>query len=216
MSQILRLFSCALLLSWWIGLSSASAQPQTFTLVSNVPSVHTVSTNPGYIQPTNVADSSDVLAMPMGGTPNYTYEWTPANLFGNPTALNTKVKFDDTTSVFLLTLKSTDANGCIAEDTMGVDYLLQASGYNTLDIDMNIYPNPNSGTFSVSLQGKPTGNGMDLVVLDALGRMVYSEKLARFQGNLTKELDLSGLSDGAYFLGFYSEGKQVFKKLMIH
>jgi hypothetical protein len=81
---------------------------------------------------------------------------------------------------------------------------------------MTIYPNPNSGTFSVSLKGQPTGNGMELVVMDALGRTVYSEKMPRFQGSLNKELDLSGLSEGAYFLGFYSEGKQVFKKLMIH
>ena len=216
MNQILRLFACALLLSWWVGLSPGHAQTQTFTLASNLPSVHTVSTNITMLQPTNIADSSNLVAIPAGGTASYSVEWMPASIAGNPTSLSTNVKFPDTSTVSMITVRSTDSNGCIAEATIAVDYSLPISSYNSLDIDLNIYPNPNSGTFSVSLKGKPTGNGMELVVLDALGRMVYSEKLARFQGSLNKELDLSGLSKGAYFLGFHSEGKQVFKKLMIH
>jgi hypothetical protein len=175
-----------------------------------------VTINPGFIQPIYLADSLDIVAQPVGGVPGYTYAWGPANIFGSPTSAIAKVKFNDLVTVNEVTLKTTDSNGCIALDTSAVDYSISAAEMNSLDIDMNIYPNPNSGTFSVSLKGKPTGQGMELVVLDALGRMVYSEQLARFAGTLNKELDLSGLSEGAYFLGFYSDGKQVFKKLMIH
>jgi hypothetical protein len=56
---------------------------------------------------------------------------------------------------------------------------------------------------------------MELIVLNALGRVVYSEQIPRFSGQFNQYLDLSGLSDGAYFLGIYSEGKQVFKMFSI-
>lgn len=198
-------------------LAAFSAEAQTtITLASNLPPVHTASISPGSLLPLNLADSLVVSAVPAGGTPGYSYAWGPASVFGDPVAMSTKLKFNDTVTVREITLQTTDANGCIALDTAAVDYALPVVPANTLGLEMAVFPNPSSGTVTVTLQGKPTGQDLELVVLDAIGRRVHTERLARFQGSLSRELDLSGLGAGAYFLGFQSGGKQVFKKLMVH
>jgi hypothetical protein len=214
MSQQLRLFACALML---LGLGSSGLDAQTtFNIGANLPPVLTASVNQ-IIQPIYIADSIDVgnSLQVNGGTPTYTYAWTPASIFGDPTAAVTRLKFADTTTVPTVSLTVTDANGCEVTDSITVDYSVDLRDLQLQDVSLEVFPNPNSGTFSVKLDGKPSAAPMQLLVMDALGRTVYSEELPRFQGSLTKELNLSDLSEGAYFLGIYREGKQTFKKLMI-
>ena len=48
---------------------------------------------------------------------------------------------------------------------------------------------------------------MEMIVLDALGRVIFSQELERFQGSLTKELDLLPPRP-ALFSGFWSGGNK--------
>ncbi|MEM0998237.1 MAG: T9SS type A sorting domain-containing protein [Bacteroidota bacterium] len=219
MSQNLRGFACALLLVGVMAVGDAFAQPPTFTIGSNLPPILTVTNSgSGTLQPMNIANADSVgqgLTV-TGGTPVYTYAWQPASLFADPTAAATTVDFADVTSVLEIFRTTTDQNGCTVTDTINVDFSTVRAGLVQLDVALEVFPNPNSGAFTVVLQGAPSAAPLDLLVYDGLGRVVYAEALGRFQGHLTKELNLSDLAKGAYFLSLSREGKQAFTKLMIH
>jgi hypothetical protein len=65
---------------------------------------------------------------------------------------------------------------------------------------MNLFPNPNSGNFTLEVT---TTNGTSqiytLEVYSPLGALLHSETL-EVNGKLTKEMHLNGLSKGVYLL----------------
>ena len=226
MNRYLKIISSAPLLALCIVLSSANAQTVTLPpIASNIPATLTASIDSiGY---RGVGNDANPTATVNGGTTPYGYLWSSdaANITINNASTATPSfsitqDLDDELQAnpnLALFLEATDDNSCLTGDSMPLYNIVVAlDQFNTLDADLSIFPNPSNGVLTVSLQGKPTGQSMELVVLDVTGRRVHSERLGRFQGTLTKELDLSELSAGAYYLGFQSEGKQVFKKLMIH
>jgi hypothetical protein len=70
-----------------------------------------------------------------------------------------------------------------------------------------IRPNPNNGqfTFSFTVAG-PTDLTVD--VLNSLGQSVYTESRTGFEGNFRKEMDLTAMSTGAYYLRI-KRGEQI-------
>jgi hypothetical protein len=79
------------------------------------------------------------------------------------------------------------------------------------DLQFTVYPNPANSfiTISVSCQkGKP-----DVVkIVDLMGKERYSDKMT----TSIKEINISGLSDGIYFIELQKDGKKSFKKLMVN
>jgi PKD repeat protein len=63
---------------------------------------------------------------------------------------------------------------------------------------INIYPNPNSGKFTLELQGADQGD-LTVTVFNVLGSVVYQEQVSVFN-KLHKTLDLSSLPGGVYHL----------------
>ena len=215
MNQILTKIATAFTLLLLMGYGTSQAQTQ-FSVDSNLPAVLTAETGDISVQPMYVGAGVPVgtAFSVMGGTPGYFYDWSPAGNFSDPTIASPDFIMQDTTLATIM-VAVTDSRGCIARDTVPMDYILPVSDLNKLEIGLEVIPNPNSGIFSVQLTGKPSAKAMDLVVLDALGRSVYAESLAQFSGFMQKDLNLSELSKGIYFLGLYSGDKQVFRKLMI-
>jgi hypothetical protein len=80
-------------------------------------------------------------------------------------------------------------------------------------LDFKIYPNPNSGIFSLSISlNKP--EDLKIHIMDISGRSVYSKDINRFtSGKL--DLDLSGLPAGLYYCTILSETKSSSKKMVI-
>ena len=65
-------------------------------------------------------------------------------------------------------------------------------------LSMRLFPNPNQGKFTLSLQSS-SANEISLTVINAIGSTVRSEK-CDINGSLQKQLDLSKLPSGFYFL----------------
>lgn len=73
-------------------------------------------------------------------------------------------------------------------------------------LPISIFPNPNSGTFTVELPVVAT-ESMLLRVTDLLGKVVLSKKTEL--GKETQTIQTFGLPDGLYFLQVISEGKVI-------
>ena len=216
MNRKLTLFAFAFSLLWCMGSGLGWSQTY-FNVGSNLPPILLAETGDNALFPLHIGDPIPVGVnfMVTGGTPGFTYAWSPAANFTDATIASPDFMMFDTVTVDTIFVVVTDSRGCIARDFVPVDYTTSVAGGFGLAIDLTLIPNPNAGIFSVQMSGKPSPKGMELVVLDALGRSVYSENLNRFSGFLQKELNLSGLSEGVYFLGLYSGKQQIFRKLMI-
>ena len=121
-------------------------EPPLLTVTSVISNVTT--TNNGAI---------DVTAA--GGTPNYFYTWSNAATTEDLTGLLPGT----------YTVTVTDANGCTA--VLGND-VLNVVGLNdkSLELGLKIYPNPNSGTFTINALN--TNDKIDVQVFDLLGKKV--------------------------------------------
>jgi hypothetical protein len=92
----------------------------------------------------------------------------------------------------------------IIPDTTGMQQLY------FVGFSMQVYPNPNSGSFTLSIFS-PRAESMQLTLLNALGQMVYAEKLD-VSGMMQRELHLEHLPKGVYLLNVSNgEGNRVVK-----
>ncbi len=134
-----------------------------------------------------------------GGTPPYTYLWSPTN---QTTATATGLCPGS------YTVCVTDANGCSFCTTTQVMFAIGMDENPTLQFDA--YPNPASESITIQLHNE-NFNPAAIRLLDLTGRLVESP----FQtGNDFIRLDLKGLSPGIYFLELSWGDKRGLKKII--
>ncbi|TVQ89572.1 MAG: T9SS C-terminal target domain-containing protein [Bacteroidetes bacterium] len=85
----------------------------------------------------------------------------------------------------------------------------------TDDQMMHIFPNPNSGIFTLDLNLNRGERMLNIMVYDISGKLVYqSEKPARNK-NFNSELDLSFLKKGVYFIRVSTSGQSYVNQFII-
>jgi hypothetical protein len=124
-----------------------------------------------------------------GGVAPYTYLW------------NTNDASEDLASLGsgFYEVLITDANGCQMLDSFHVQNLMNAEAPSIDNTVFSLYPNPNSGSFSVSL---PTDEIFQTRILDAQGRVVFD---AALEGSQSLSLPLAS---GKYLAQFVSISTQ--------
>ncbi|MBL4716837.1 MAG: T9SS type A sorting domain-containing protein [Bacteroidia bacterium] len=77
---------------------------------------------------------------------------------------------------------------------------INPSNSNPLSLDINLYPNPNSGKFGIrmDLGGKPIDILIQIININ--GQLVFSMKLDGEAGEINKDIDLSEFTKGVYTL----------------
>jgi len=78
---------------------------------------------------------------------------------------------------------------------------------------MNIYPNPTDGVMHINIESRTDILDMNLLSLE--GKIVYFDKMDYQKDGLSKQIDVSGLSKGIYFLRLYNSNNYFVKKVMI-
>lgn len=78
----------------------------------------------------------------------------------------------------------------------------------------NLFPNPNTGTFSLEVRNAESKNAV-MTVTNVQGQVVYTENLDFTSGSLSKNVDLGALANGLYIVNIASEGKVSNHKLVI-
>ena len=79
---------------------------------------------------------------------------------------------------------------------------------NALQTAINVFPNPSTGEFSVSV---PTAKAFTLEVTDLTGRVIAKEVIR----NSNTKVDLKGQAKGVYLLKITSEGASAVQKLIV-
>lgn len=83
-----------------------------------------------------------------------------------------------------------------------------------LNDPINIYPNPNTGTFTIAFQQAEKA-ATSLEITDVQGKVVFSEDLGTFSGNYKKELNLKRYGSGTYVVTVKQGNEVSSKKLII-
>ena len=79
-----------------------------------------------------------------------------------------------------------------------------------LENNLTIYPNPNSGNFTVNF---PSEGAVQMRVINILGDVIYTEQFKNFT---TKEINLSNAPAGIYFITLTSDKETITKKTIVN
>ncbi len=98
--------------------------------------------------------------------------------------------------------------------TKVVNILIVSAGEVTRDVFFNLYPNPNSGRFTLDLEATPAPDA-ELKIFDALGQIVYAETVGFQSGKLQKTMILESLSAGIYWFSIKTQEMNITRKVII-
>jgi len=149
----------------------------------------------------NEGESTQLEAIVMGGAGNYTYLWEPAETLDNPTSccpIATPVEPETTYKVTV-----TDALGYTISGEVTVT--IRDWSVNESCCAPVIYPNPNNGTFTISVEAET-----DYQLFNSIGQRVMSGKV-----HGETEVNAEHLNHGIYFLHISNGNASFVEKLVI-
>jgi hypothetical protein len=80
---------------------------------------------------------------------------------------------------------------------------------------LNVFPNPSNGVFTVSLNASKGSHTLVLSVINTLGQVVATSNFSDVQASFSKQLDLSSLAKGVYFIKLNSDNQTLYNKVVI-
>ncbi len=116
---------------------------------------------------------------------------------------------------FTLTYTVTDsASGCVdfATDVVTVD-ACTVVGEQTLANGISVYPNPNNGSFTVTVNA--TAADMVIEVMDLQGRVVFSSQENNVTPGFTKQISVGDVASGMYMMKISAGTQQEVQKITI-
>ena len=81
------------------------------------------------------------------------------------------------------------------------------------DGSVSILPNPNNGQFTF-LFGVSTPTDITVELVNSLGQAVYNDTQRAFEGTYRREMDLSSMSNGVYYLKIKRDGESTTHKVV--
>ena len=81
--------------------------------------------------------------------------------------------------------------------------------------DVNIYPNPNNGVFTVSLNVLANEKTTDIILTDITGRVIYKDQLDTQASTASSKINTSGLEKGTYFMQISNSQSNTVKKVIV-
>ena len=140
------------------------------------------------------------------------YSWEPGGAT-TPTIQVSYPEYDFGTHVFTVTVTGVD--GCVSEKsiTAVIDNCTGIPG-NARETSFTVSPNPNNGHFRVSIE-TPSAQSFDLTVTNMVGVVVYRESALRTDGMFVKDLSLTNLSQGIYFVTLQNGNERIIRKMVV-
>jgi hypothetical protein len=91
-----------------------------------------------------------------------------------------------------------DTSSCVTVTTVDVEETIALN-------EMSVYPNPNSGLFTIAIPNADC-NEMTIEVVSIDGKVIYSNKFSNVSGTFTNEVDMTDAANGTYFLRVTADG----------
>ncbi len=82
-------------------------------------------------------------------------------------------------------------------------------------VELSYFPNPNNGRFTLKLKLESAAP-LQLSIVDISGRVIHEEEVKTFDGNYTREFDLSDKGEGIYLLQVRQGESRLVRKIMIN
>ncbi len=159
-----------------------------------------VNPNPVVNLGADIITSSSFVALDAGNTGS-DYLWNGNGL------LTTQSVFVNNNGTYYVEV--TDNFGCIGTDTINVAFSF--AGLDTEDeIELNLYPNPNNGIFTLSLSQMPEGD-TEIRLVNEIGQVVFASQLQ----SQTQTFDFSYLRAATYYFQIINTGKTITKTFII-
>lgn len=185
----------------------------TFQLASNLPAAPIAVDAGADLMPQEIYTPQALNASANGGAGTLMYSWAPTTGLDDASSPTPTLTYDLGVDSYVLTV--TDELGCIAMDTLQIDFSVSRVPFSAHQFRLDVIPNPSHGAVTLLMTGEPVAGELSLEVMDALGRVVYQEQGLKFSGRMEKPLSLEGLEQGVYFLVVADQTRQAVKKLIL-
>lgn len=121
--------------------------------------------------------------------------------------------FPSSTGDYYCSITSEDGCNRITE-TLTVTNVCR-SGAEIASAFLEIYPNPATNTFTVSLNSSNLSENALMQIINILGEVVYSENISSANGELNQTITLNNVNAGMYFVKILSNNQEYTSQLII-
>jgi len=148
--------------------------------------------------------NTNLSAIVTGGIAPYSYLWTgPIN---SANAIVTPIVSGN------YCVQVTDGLGCVSSE---VCENVTISSVNDLDVSkFNIYPNPTSDFVTLDFNTVVKGD-YTIKIISSNGDQVYEDRILDFNGDYSKNINLSNLAKGNYIIQIHSDHQVVYRKILL-
>ncbi|RLD65564.1 MAG: hypothetical protein DRI84_06565 [Bacteroidetes bacterium] len=144
----------------------------------------------------------DAGAVTLSGWSYSAWDWSTTE-----TTQTIDVSTDGWYYVTVTTATDSMGNQCTEIDSV---YVILGTGVSEYEVGMNIYPNPNSGMFTVVFEGNT--NGTILTIMNIQGQIIREEELS---GDAVKQIDMSAEPKGIYFIRVMNEHSTKVERVIV-
>jgi hypothetical protein len=100
-----------------------------------------------------------------------------------------------------------DTSACVTISGIGLEE-------NVLANNVEVYPNPSNGNFTVMVEGI-TSDKLTVSLTDALGKEIMTEEVTNVTENVEVPVQMNGLNEGMYFVKISSNGQSTTRRVII-
>ena len=149
---------------------------------------------------------------------NYNFTWN----FGDDTILNSNNAIVNHTyysnGMYSVSLIATDIVNSCSDTIIKTSYIscngLGINQQSTNSFKFNVFPNPNKGEFNLLLTGTKADH-YNINLSSIIGENIYNESVQSIDNNFQKNIHLTNIPKGLYFVTISSEQGKIIKKIVI-
>jgi len=157
----------------------------------------------------------------IGGSPtatygygSYTYAWAPSDYLSDASSSNPEATVQES-KIYFVTVN--DVMECTSMDSISVSVIGATDMLNHwVELGIKIMPNPNQGTFTIEMDNTSLEVGVDIIIRDITGKIVYNRNTGIQEGKNKIPVNISTLPKGNYIIELCNECLQYIQMIVVY